>query len=394
MSKAAVGRGITLVVITVLMVLSAREVASQNVPVEPSGWNREGAAKYLDERMDVWFAETKKLQTSKGETACVSCHTVIPYALARPALRQAMHVKTPTPQEVRLIENVTRRVQTYDAHEPYYDFADAKKVESRGTEAVLNALILASADAEQHRREPSEPTRRAFGRLWETQRPDGVWDWLDFGLEPFESADATYYGASLAALAIGTAPAFAAGQAADATAHIEKLRGYLTERYAAQSLFNRVWLLLAATRWKDLLTKTQRDALIGEVQRAQRDDGGWSLRALGGWRWSKAAWRSHPPGTVDAAFLAKSDGFATGLIVYTLRQAGLPGDDPVERRGVHWLKANQQGVQVGERTHPAWRSHSLNYDREHGGSKGEPWRRLFMSDAATAFAVLALLASD
>mgnify|MGYP001191853070 CR=1 FL=1 len=27
---------------------------------------------------------------------------------------------------------------------------------------------------------------------------------------------------------------------------------------------------------------------------------------------------------------------------------------------------------------------------EHGGDKGEPWRRMFMSDLATAFAVLAL----
>jgi len=36
----------------------------------------------------------------------------------------------------------------------------------------------------------------------------------------------------------------------------------------------------------------------------------------------------------------------------------------------------------------------LNYDREHGGQRGQPWKRMFMSDAATAFAVLALLPSD
>ena len=42
----------------------------------------------------------------------------------------------------------------------------------------------------------------------------------------------------------------------------------------------------------------------------------------------------------------------------------------------------------------AWRAHSLNYDREHGGDKGEPWRRMFMSDLATAFAVLALVESE
>src|SRR3989454_12701861 len=117
-----------------------------------------------------------------------------------------MHVSTRTPQEVRLLEGVGRRVETYDAHQPFYDESEGKKTESRGTEAVLNALILSSADAERGRREPSEPTRKALRRLWETQRPDGAWEWLDFGLEPVESGDAAYYGATLAAPASRTPP--------------------------------------------------------------------------------------------------------------------------------------------------------------------------------------------
>src|SRR5207247_7883795 len=129
---------------------------------------------------------------------------------------------------------------------------DRKKVESRGTEAVLNALILATADEERHRGTPSEPTRAAFGQLWRTQRADGAWDWLDFGLEPFESAGAAYYGATLAALAVGAAAGSSAGPSAEATAGMNKLRGYLTERYAAQNLVNRTWLLLAATGWTHL----------------------------------------------------------------------------------------------------------------------------------------------
>ena len=50
-------------------------------------------------------------------------------------------------------------------------------------------------------------------------------------------------------------------------------------------------------------------------------------------------------------------------------------------------KARGEGVS-------AWRAHSLNFDREHAGDKGEPWRRMFMSDLATGFAVLALVGSD
>jgi len=386
---------IVLAACVVLLALALPGETGPAAPAAPGSWNREGAAKYLDERMDLWFVKGKTLQTGRGGAVCISCHTAVPYALARPVLRHVTHVTTPTPQEARLLQGITRRVETYGDNQLFYDVSDRKQIQSRGTEAVLNALVLASADADHDRRTPGETTRKALRRLWETQRPDGAWDWLDFGLEPFESADAAYYGATLAALAVGTAglstdpPADAAG--------MDKLRGYLKDRYAEQSLFNRVSLLLASTRWKDVLTGPEREALVAEILKAQRDDGGWSLQALGPWKWSKtpSLFRAaRPPGTTDASLLARSDGYATGLIVYTLRKSGLPRDHPTVRRGVQWLVANQQGVPVGQRTYPAWRSYSLNVDREHGGERGEAWPRLFMSDAATAFAVLALAAAD
>jgi len=358
------------------------------------GWDREGAARYLDARMEIWFTKAKKLQTSQEQTLCVSCHTTIPYVMARPALRRAMQVSTATPQEVRLLEETTRRVENDGAQQPLYDHNESKKLESRGTEAVLNALILASADAAHRRHEPSGPTQRALARLWETQRPDGAWDWLDFGLEPFESADAAYYGATLAALAIGLIPDSSHHPTAEPARGIERLHGYLQEKYASQSLFNRVWLLLASTRLPDVLTSALRAALITEMQDRQRDDGGWALEALGPWRWSKTAGPFRAPGTPDAALLAQPDGYATGLIVYTLRQVGLPVSHPAVSKGLQWLRANQHNVQVNQQAWPAWRAHSLNFDREHGGEKGEPWRRMFMSDSATAFAALALVTSD
>jgi squalene-hopene/tetraprenyl-beta-curcumene cyclase len=285
-------------------------------------------------------------------------------------------------------------VESYDAHQPLYDHSDSKKRESRGTEAVLNTLILASADAAQSRREPGIPTQQALKRLWETQRSDGAWDWLDFGLEPFETADGVYFGATLAALAVGSLPSSSVVRTIDTRSGVERLRGYLKERYAAQSLFNRTWLLLASTRLKDLLTTAQRSALISEIQGRQREDGGWSLESMGSWRWSKTSAPFRPPGLTDATLLAQSDGYATGLIAYTLRQTGLPVGQPSVSRGLQWLRANQQHVQVGQNSWQAWRAHSLNFDRERGGEKGEPWRRMFMSDSATAFAVLALAGSD
>ena len=379
------------IVAFVILGISARPTALQGRSAKAPSWNRESAARYLDERMDLWFVNAKKLRTDRTETICVSCHTSITYALSRPALRRAMHTSTATPQEVRLIEEVTRRVETYSTHQVMYEVDERKKIESRGTEAVLNTLILASADAAQARQQASEPTRKAFERLWETQRPDGAWDWLDFKLEPWETVATTYYGATLAGLAVGTVAGPYRLNANEAAPGIERLRHYLKEHYAAQSLFNRTWMLLASARLKDVLPRAQQDALITEIQSRQQDDGGWSLQSLGPWQWSKTIPPFAPEGTLDTSTLSKSDGYATGLIVYTLRQVGLSVDHPVVTHGLKWLEANQHEGPAGQR---AWRAFSLNFDREHGGAKGEPWRRMFMSDAATAFAVLALVSAE
>ncbi len=380
-----------------------------------AGWNRESAAKYLDDRMELWFKKAKKLRTGQTETSCVSCHTTIPYMLARPALRSAMQVSTTTPLENRILTEIKQRVETYAEHEPLYDFDEPKKIQSRGTEAVLNALILACADGTLGSR-PGKidgTTKLALKRLWQTQRPDGGWDWLDFGLEPFESVDGAYFGTTLAALAVGmtqdstasigtSAPGAAAIPANETNVGIDKLRKYLRDKYPSQSLFNRTWLLLASTRIKDLLTEEQRQLLIKEIESRQHDDGGWALESLGPWRWSKTAGSFQPPGKIDSSLLSKSDGYATGLIVYTLRRAGLPADRPVVSRGLQRLKANLTPrppslTGKGERDlvgWAPWRAYSLNYDREHGGDKGESWRRMFMSDLATGFTVLALVGSE
>src|SRR5438552_640114 len=230
-------RPTTWLFIVLTSVAVARAAPAQVTTAATSTWNREAAAAYLDRRMDEWFAKGEKLRTGEGQTTCVSCHTVIPYALARPALRRAMKVNTPTPQAPRLVDETSRRVQTYDSHQLLYDFDEDKQGESRGTEGVLYALILASAEAGQARREPRDATRRAMTRLWQLQRADGAWEWLDVGLEPFESIDSAYNGAAFAALAAGMTPSLSSG--ADARAGIEKLREYLRTNYARQNLHNR-----------------------------------------------------------------------------------------------------------------------------------------------------------
>jgi squalene-hopene/tetraprenyl-beta-curcumene cyclase len=374
-------------------VLATTVAAQQARPSSgnPGSWDPAAAAAYLDARMDSWFANGTQLRTGDTKTACVSCHAGLAYALSRPALRRVMHVDAPSTQEARLIDETTRRVETYGSHQVLYDFNERRQIESRGTEAVLNAVILTSADLANNLPEASAPTKKALARLWETQRADGRWDWLEFGLEPWETTEAAYHGATFAAFAVGTAPSQHDEVAA---AGIERLRAYLSANYQAQHLYNRTWALLASTRLKRVITDAQRDALIEELVRAQRDDGGWSLETMGPWKWSKTAPPVKSSGDVDASLLTQSDGYATGLVVYTLEQAGVVASHDAIRKGVRWLAANQRATSIPDVPGRAWRAHSLNYDREHGGEKGEPWRRLFMSDTATAFAILALEGSE
>jgi squalene-hopene/tetraprenyl-beta-curcumene cyclase len=373
-----------------LVAVPAAAQEARSVDTGSHTWDAAAAAAYLDARMDVWFANGTKLKTGETQTACVSCHAGLAYALSRPVLRRVMHVESPAPQEARLLDETIRRVDTYGSHQVLYDFNERRQIESRGTEAVLNAVILTSADAARKRRDLSPSTKKALNRLWETQRADGRWDWLEFGLEPWETTEAAYHGATFAAFAVGTAGTAAVASDAAATAGLERLRAYLSANYPSQHLYNRTWTLLASTRLTGIVTDMQRRALIEELVRAQRDDGGWSLQAMGPWKWSKTAPPVKSPGDLDASLLSQSDGYATGLVVYTLKQAGVPSSDAAVRTGVRWLETNQRPAPSPDVPGRAWPSHSLNYDRERGGEKGEPWRRLFMTDTATAFAILAL----
>ena len=368
-----------------LMAALAMFVGHSSASETAEGWDPAAAARYLDARMDVWWTKAKVLRTNGGETRCVSCHTAVPYAIARPALRGVLGETAPTTHEARILDMVRRRVSSTAADQPYYDHTEAKKIESRGVEAVLNAAVLAYLG-------PTDEAlmRTAMARLWETQRADGAWDWLDFGLEPYEAPDAVYYGATVAALAAGSPAGRQASADEKGRAGAERLRRYLRSSLAQQRVFNKAWALLAASRLDGVLATAERNATIAELESRQRSDGGWSMNDLGPWRWQRAEAPFAGPGKVDTDLLSASDGYATGLVVYALRRAG--GNDRASvRKGQQWLRAHQASARAGDPAWAPWRAHSLNFDREHGGDKGEPWRRMFMSDLATAFAALAMM---
>ena len=348
------------------------------------------AARYLDERMDIWFIKSKKLNTGDAQTSCISCHTVVPYALARPTLRRAAGVKAPTPQEEQLLHETLLRVASYSTHEPLYK---GKRDQSRGSEAVLNLLVLIAELTPDNQVALADPLRQAFEELWAAQRADGAWDWLDFGNEPYESADSVYYGAALAAVGVGAADGYHSINERDSIG-IAKMKAYLRDNYASQSLYNKTWLLLASARSVDLLSHEQASALAVELRRHQNADGGWSLYKLGPWTWSKSSGSCGPPGKPDTALLARSDAFATGLVTYAMQEARVPEMATGVRQARAWLQSSHRSWDIDQYRWDCWRTFSLNHDRENGGDEGDSWPRMFMSDAATAFAALALLGSE
>jgi len=342
-----------------------------------NSWDEKAAATYLDKR-EGWWMEWPKAARDH-DTFCISCHTALPYALSRPAFRKALGEETASENERGILDNVSKRVRLWKEVAPFYSDADRgehKTAESRGTESVLNALILASNDAKNG--QLSNDTRMALDNMWAEQQTagnkKGAWLWLRFGYEPWEADDSDYYGATLAAVATGIAPQNYRARP-EIQNHLNMLRDYLNRECVAQTAINRVTLLWASAKVPGLLEPKQQTAIINEVLGKQQADGGWSLSSLVG------AWRRQD-GTSQEV---KSDGYATGLITFALQQAGVARENAQLRQALAWLVSNQN------KTEGFWSAYSLNKDEEHHQS---PSTARFMSDAATAYAVLALTDAD
>jgi squalene-hopene/tetraprenyl-beta-curcumene cyclase len=340
---------------------------TMSTPANP--WDPKAAAAYLDRRMEWWMG-WKASSRDRG-TFCVSCHTAMPYALARPSLRPAFAAGGPATDERKLIDNVTARVRLWNQTQPFYTdekFGPNKSAQSRGTEAVLNALILASDDARSGNL--GGDTGVALENMWGVQHASGddsgAWSWLDFDLAPWEIPEAGYYGACLAAMAVGAAPERYQTRP-QIQGNLSLLRGYLERNFAAQSLHNRLVLLWASSKLDGLVAADRRAAIIKETLRAQDADGGWSLSGL--ISQSVASGLLRDP---------QSDGYATGLVVLVLQRTAMPGERTSVQRGLSWLEHNQHAGGF-------WVATSLNKRRNL--SSPVAW---FMRDAATAYAVLAL----
>ena len=344
-------------------------VARGAARADPPGWDPKAAASYLDDRATFW-ATWPNAARDRG-TFCISCHTTLPFAIARPALRGLLGEKAPGAAESRIFDNLLTRARAYKDVEPFYPDQTRgipKTSESRAIESVMNALVLATRDAEKGTL--SADTKTAFGVMWPLQMKtgpqNGAWTWLNFGYEPWESPNSAYFGASMAALAIATAPEGYASTA-DIQDNLKNLRGYFQREFDKQSPLNKLMGLWATGRLPGLITPEQQASIIKDTFALQIGDGGWSTAALGNYTRRD-----------ESAIDTGSDGYATALATLALQSGGVATSEPRLRKGLDWLRHHQSPT--GQ-----WVATSPNKQRD---PATEPAK--FMSDAATAYAVMSL----
>ncbi|MGE3820513.1 MAG: squalene--hopene cyclase, partial [Isosphaeraceae bacterium] len=242
----------------------------------------------------------------------------------------------------------------------HWDDAEKAAKPRFDAEVVATAAALALNDASSTGK--LQPvTRKALDRIWTLQKPDGSWEWLKCDWPPLEHDD--YYGAAFAAVGVGSAPDGYANSDS-AREGLARLKSYL-QANPAPDLHHKTILLWASTKLDGLLSATDRENTTKALRDLQRPDGGWSLPSLGPW--------SRHDGTANPDD-APSDGYATGLVVYVLRQTGVPARDPALKRAVDWLKSHQ-------RTSGRWFTRSLSTDKYH-----------YISNAGSGFALMALTA--
>ena len=309
-------------------------------------WNARLAADYLDGREKEWFA-WKATKTPGGP--CVSCHTNVTYLLVRPALRRELGETQPTQFETGLKDALRARIPLPDVF-PASFAKEPRHSQSLGVESIHAALLLGE-----------EP---ALERMWSLQikegKEKGAWNWFHLDLDPWETPESTFYGATLAAMAVRNAPP---EHRARHLEQIATLTDYLQREQGAQPLHNRLMLL-----WAMPEALTDKKALIDEVWKKQQPDGGWSVESLGPW---KRPLRS-----------AGSDAYATGFVSYVLLIDHNRGQKGLNE-ALQWLKSHQN------QEYGFWTSSSMNKEYP-----ADSMMVKFMQDAATGFAAMALLEAE
>lgn len=312
---------------------TAPPVIRQDEPIRDS-LDLSLARQSLDQSVLHW-------QKSRG---CVTCHTTVSYMMSRPSLSggETAHNVVRT-----YLEEMVRNKWTEKGPAPVYIVATACSlaIHDKRTSGKLHPT-----------------TRIALDRMWDVQREDGGFDWLNCGWAPMELDD--HYGVTFAAVGVGTAPDDYA-KSPKAQKGLDGIRKYLKEQ-PAPTVHHRAMLLWASLGVDGILEDERKSAIRDEILALQLPDGGWSLSGM------LTGWPEFTRKDDLKPLTDVSDAYATGMSVWLAIQAGVPSSDERIQKGIAWLKSHQ-------RESGRWFTPSPTKDAHH-----------YIANAGTAWAVMAL----
>lgn len=365
------------------IIVSAEEASTEQVF---SRYARFGA--------DTWANNPSARISGEGQ-ACISCHTSLPYALVEPLLPGSY------PAYTDLINNVSNRALTWADNTPWYSeqkLEDTAVMEglppdalievldaadSRGVEAIFNALILAVRDA--YANKPAQPDAvQAFANMWSEQKKTGPaagrWGWIQANLVPWEVTDSGLWGASLACVASSLFPELAPEE------NLNLLHGALRQAAGNDAVSLHV---KSAVLWCDselsgqLLDSDVATSIAANLLELQHDNGGWALREIGpfvDWEGSDA--------DCCAQREIRPDAYATGFITLTLARSShlIPEKDKGRMdKAVEWIDAQLANPYPAEPRH----------NKHNSGDKGLPqFRNNIYTNAGHMWAFLAKTAHE
>jgi hypothetical protein len=308
---------------------------------------RRGLA-YVDGRAMEWLSTPFSFVHSDDHTCTLSCHTTLSSVMARAEVPGFAEPPAMASIRARLADRIGRWADVA----PYYDF---NKEQSRVTESLTNAvaeLLLARGG----QRGPM--LDQAVDNAFALQLAGGDWNWMDESLAPFENRQAHYWGAALMTYALGDTD----------DARVAKLKNYLKTQFSAQNLHAQAMAVRASGKVAGILTPAQIEGVRSQLLAKQQADGSWVLAGFGPFDVVKGS--RHRP------LAASGDGYATGVAVLTLLESGSAASDAPLAKAKAWLLAHQDPS-------GAWLMKSLN-------APGSDFNNKIISDAATAYAVMAL----
>ena len=287
-----------------------------------------------------YLAQSSQAWTEKRN--CVSCHTNGTFMQLAPTLGPMFK------------EQVEQHRKFFVLESSKFKRAPATAIRSglKPTQLAYVANGLAAYDEVQGKL--SAETKETLDLMLTVQSEDGSYSNLDCW-PPFESS--SYHGATVAAMALVTAPGYLSQVSEAQQKQIDVLQNYLQKTKPPHD-YGRLLLLQVGIKWKGLISDELQQETIAMILKHQQKDGGWAMRTFatpetwgGGSRKDKL--NAEPNKDAPA-----SDGHQTGLAIMLLRESGTPADHPAIRAGIKWIKSNQ-------RESGRWWTRSLNTDGPH-----------------------------